>query len=64
MKNVFGALQCGPSQTNRGVAQLAQIGPILTLATFSYTKPKFKGGIFYEKNCHPMLLGPHVAGCF
>ena len=34
------------------------------LRTFSYTKSKFKGGIFYEKNCHLILLGPHVAGRF
>ena len=28
------------------------------LRTFSCTKSKFKGGIFYEKNWHLMLLGP------
>jgi hypothetical protein len=32
--------------------------------TISYTKSKFKGGPFYEKNCQLMFLKPHFGGRF
>ena len=32
--------------------------------TFFYTKSKFKGGLFYEKNRQLMYLRPHFAGRF
>ena len=34
------------------------------IRTFSCTKSKFKGGLFYAKNCQLMYLRPHFAGCF
>lgn len=49
LTHVLTALLCGPIWTSGGVGQSAQTGPILTFENF---KKKFKGGIFYEKNCH------------
>ena len=44
------------------------IGPewadLKNFATFSHTKSELKGGLFYEKNCQLMYLGPYNAGRF
>ena len=61
--HVFGP-ENAPFLTNGVVAQSDQIGPILTFKNIFLNKIKIQRGIFYEKNCHLMLLGPHVAGRF
>ena len=47
--HVFGAPQCGPFQTNEGVCQSDQNGPILNFSTIFCAKSKFKEGKFYGK---------------
>ena len=47
-----------------GSANRPTIDQFEHFSTFSYTKAKFKGGQFYEKNCQLMYLRPHFAGCF
>ena len=62
----FGPCNAGRFWKNDGVGQPAQIGPILTFNKILLNNIKIQrgGGIFCEKNCHLMLLGPHVAGHF
>ena len=45
--------------TNRPI-----LGPIKKLSTIFCTKSKLKGGLFYEKNCQLVYMGPHNTGRF
>ena len=47
-----------------GSANRPRIVQFSNFRTFSYIKFKFKGGLFYAKNCQLMYLGPHFAGRF
>ena len=47
-----------------GSANRPRIVQFWNLWTISYTKSKFKGGPFYEKNCQLMYLRPHFGGRF
>jgi hypothetical protein len=61
---VFWAPYCGPFWTYWGVYKLAKNCLILKFRNIFYTKSKFKGGPFYEKNCHLTYIRPHCGGPF
>ena len=49
---------------NRGSANRPTMDQFVNFSTSSQTKSELKGGLFYEKNCQLMYLGPYIAGRF
>ena len=49
---------------NGGSANWPRMDRFEKFSTFSYTKSELKGGLFYERNCQLMYLGPYSAGRF
>ncbi len=62
--HVFRVLFWGPFLKNGGSAKRPTMNRFANFSTFYYTKSKFEGGPFYEKNCQLMYLGPYSAGRF
>ena len=49
---------------NGGSADRPRIDQLKKISALFHTKSELKGGLFYEKNCQLMYLGPYNAGRF